>query len=44
MCSPNTFDLLIAVVPKKGSVFVLQVDCWKATLLGDKLDSRKVGL
>ncbi|KAI5414929.1 hypothetical protein KIW84_040402 [Lathyrus oleraceus] len=32
------------VVPKKGSVFVIQVDCWKVTLHGDKLDSRKVGL
>ncbi|XP_058778401.1 ribonuclease MRP protein subunit POP4 [Vicia villosa] len=32
------------VVPKKGSVFRLQVDCWKVTLHGDKLDSRKVGL
>jgi len=33
-----------AVVPKKGSVFVFQVDCWKVTLHGDKLGSRKVGL
>ncbi|PHU06625.1 hypothetical protein BC332_23114 [Capsicum chinense] len=28
------------VVPKKLSVFMLQVDCWKVTLLGDKLSSR----
>lgn len=39
-----TEDNKFRVVPKKGSVFVLQVDCWKATLIGDKLDSRKVGL
>ncbi|MED6122849.1 hypothetical protein PIB30_043693, partial [Stylosanthes scabra] len=32
------------VVPKKGSVFVFQVDCWKVTVHGDKLSSRKIGL
>lgn len=30
----------IAVVPKKLSVFMLQADGWKVTLLGDKLSSR----
>ncbi|KAF3623088.1 putative interactor of constitutive active ROPs 2, chloroplastic-like isoform 1 [Capsicum annuum] len=30
------------VVPKKLSVFMLQVDCWKVTLLGDKLSSRNM--
>ncbi|XP_055812396.1 ribonuclease MRP protein subunit POP4-like [Solanum dulcamara] len=30
------------VVPKKLSVFMLQVDCWKVTLLGDKLTSRNM--
>ncbi|CAJ2650832.1 unnamed protein product [Trifolium pratense] len=39
-----TEDNKFKVVPKKGSVFVVQVDCWKVTMLGDKLDSRKVGL
>lgn len=39
-----TEDNKYRVVPKKGSVFVFQVDCWKITLHGDKLDSRKVGL
>ncbi|KAK7366622.1 hypothetical protein VNO80_08617 [Phaseolus coccineus] len=39
-----TEDDKFRVVPKKGSVFVLQVDCWKVTLHGDKLGSRKVGL
>lgn len=29
-----------AVVPKKSSVFIFQWDCWKVTLLGDKLSSR----
>ncbi|XP_044472611.1 uncharacterized protein LOC123201262 [Mangifera indica] len=32
------------VVPKKDSVFIFQVDCWKITLLGNKLTSRNVGL
>ncbi|CAI9098071.1 OLC1v1034640C4 [Oldenlandia corymbosa var. corymbosa] len=35
-----TEDNKFRVVPKKLSVFVLQVDCWKITLLGDKLASR----
>ncbi|ESW29028.1 hypothetical protein PHAVU_002G038100 [Phaseolus vulgaris] len=39
-----TEDDKFRVVPKKGSVFVFQVDCWKVTLHGDKLSSRKVGL
>ncbi|BAT74364.1 hypothetical protein VIGAN_01201900 [Vigna angularis var. angularis] len=39
-----TEDDKFRVVPKKGSVFVFQVDCWKVTLHGDKLGSRKVGL
>lgn len=32
------------VVPKKVSVFMFRVDCWKITLLGDKLSSRNLGL
>uniref|UniRef100_A0A251K5Z6 Uncharacterized protein n=1 Tax=Manihot esculenta TaxID=3983 RepID=A0A251K5Z6_MANES len=32
------------VVPKKCSVFIFQVDCWKITLQGDKLTSRNLGL
>ncbi|WCJ34546.1 ribonuclease P family protein [Euphorbia peplus] len=36
-------DNQFRVVPKKFSVFVFQVDCWKITLHGDKLCSRKVG-
>ncbi|KAG6515465.1 uncharacterized protein LOC121971008 isoform X1 [Zingiber officinale] len=28
------------VVPKVGSVFIFQADCWKITLLGDKLSKR----
>ncbi|XP_020230124.1 ribonuclease P protein subunit p29 [Cajanus cajan] len=39
-----TEDNKFRVVPKKVSVFVFQVDCWKVTLHGDKLGSRKVGL
>ncbi|CAJ1926691.1 unnamed protein product [Sphenostylis stenocarpa] len=39
-----TEDDKFRVVPKKVSVFVFQVDCWKVTLNGDKLGSRKVGL
>lgn len=31
------------VVPKKGSVFIFQVDTWKITLHGDKLISRSLG-
>ena len=30
-----------AVVPKAGSVFVLQADRWKFTLIGDKLSPRE---
>ncbi|XP_047342250.1 ribonuclease MRP protein subunit POP4 [Impatiens glandulifera] len=30
------------VVPKKHSVFVLQLDCWKITLVGDQLTSRTI--
>ncbi|KAK7356348.1 hypothetical protein VNO80_15618 [Phaseolus coccineus] len=37
-----TEDDKFRVVPKKGSVFVFQVDCWKVTLHGDKLGSRKI--
>ncbi|KAI4295312.1 hypothetical protein L6164_035371 [Bauhinia variegata] len=39
-----TEDNKFRVVPKKVSVFVFQVDCWKITLHGDKLSSRKLGL
>ncbi|WMV59056.1 hypothetical protein MTR67_052441 [Solanum verrucosum] len=35
-----TEDNKFQVVPKKLSEFMLQVDCWKVTLLGDKLISR----
>lgn len=35
-------DNKFQVVPKKLSVFMLQVDCWKVTLLGDKLISRNM--
>ncbi|XP_071707616.1 ribonuclease MRP protein subunit POP4 [Rutidosis leptorrhynchoides] len=38
-----TKDDKFKVVLKKISVFMLQVDCWKITLHGDKLTSRKVG-
>ncbi len=31
-------------MPKKMSVFIFQVDCWKVTLHGDKLTSRNLGL
>jgi ribonuclease P protein subunit POP4 len=30
-----------AVVPKAGSVFILQADCWKVTLIGDKLSPKE---
>jgi hypothetical protein len=29
-----------AVVPKAGSVFILQADCWEVTLIGDKLSPK----
>ncbi|RVW39767.1 Ribonuclease P protein subunit p29 [Vitis vinifera] len=32
------------IVPKKGSVFIFQADCWKVTLQGDKLTSRNLAL
>ncbi|KAL5740724.1 hypothetical protein ACOSQ2_029904 [Xanthoceras sorbifolium] len=38
-----TQDNKLRVVPKKASVFIFQVDCWKITLLGDKLTSRNLG-
>ncbi|GAB2235734.1 hypothetical protein Drorol1_Dr00026174 [Drosera rotundifolia] len=37
-----TQDNKFKVVPKMGSVFILQADCWKVTLLGDKLVSRNI--
>ncbi|GFP83750.1 ribonuclease p protein subunit p29 [Phtheirospermum japonicum] len=37
-----TQDNKFRVVPKKGSVFVLQADCWKVTLHGDRLASRNL--
>ncbi|GER54321.1 galactosylgalactosylxylosylprotein 3-beta-glucuronosyltransferase, partial [Striga asiatica] len=37
-----TQDNKFRVVPKKGSVFVLQADCWKITLQGDKIASRNL--
>ncbi|XP_024028738.1 ribonuclease P protein subunit p29 [Morus notabilis] len=39
-----TQDDKFRVVPKKFSVFVFQVDCWKVTLQGDKLTSRDTPL
>ncbi|XP_017241828.1 ribonuclease MRP protein subunit POP4 isoform X1 [Daucus carota subsp. sativus] len=38
-----TADNKLHVVPKKASVFMLQADCWKITLLGDELRSRNMG-
>lgn len=43
----ETFSVISAdnklhVVPKKASVFMLQADCWKITLLGDELRSRNM--
>lgn len=38
-----THENKFQVVPKKPSVFILQVDCWKITLHGDKLTSRNIG-
>lgn len=38
-----TKDNKYKVVVKKLSVFMLQIDCWKITLHGDKLTSRKIG-
>ncbi|XP_024190774.1 ribonuclease P protein subunit p29 isoform X3 [Rosa chinensis] len=38
-----TEDDQFRVVPKRFSVFVFQVDCWKITLHGDKLTSRNLG-
>ncbi|XP_017619065.1 ribonuclease MRP protein subunit POP4 isoform X1 [Gossypium arboreum] len=35
-----TQDNKFRVVPKKLSIFIFQVDCWKITLQGDKLTSR----
>lgn len=37
-----TQDNKFKVVPKKLSVFVLQADCWKITLHGDRLVSRNL--
>ncbi|XP_065856489.1 ribonuclease MRP protein subunit POP4 [Euphorbia lathyris] len=37
-----TEDNQFRVVPKKFSIFIFQVDCWKITLQGDKL-SRNLG-
>uniref|UniRef100_A0A0E0HFW3 Ribonuclease P protein subunit p29 n=1 Tax=Oryza nivara TaxID=4536 RepID=A0A0E0HFW3_ORYNI len=34
-------DNRFRVVPKAGSVFILQADCWKVTLIGDKLSPRE---
>lgn len=39
-----TQDDKFRVVPKKGSVFIFQADCWKVTLQGDKLTSRNLAL
>lgn len=44
----ETFSVISAdnklhVVRKKASVFMLQADCWKITLLGDELRSRNMG-
>lgn len=37
-----TQDDKFRVVPKRASVFIFQVDCWKITLQGDKLASRNI--
>ncbi|KAG8376520.1 hypothetical protein BUALT_Bualt09G0071900 [Buddleja alternifolia] len=37
-----THDNKFRVVPKRFSVFVLQADCWKITLHGDKFASRNL--
>ncbi|GJN14688.1 hypothetical protein PR202_gb01543 [Eleusine coracana subsp. coracana] len=34
-------DNCFRVVPKAGSVFILQADCWKVTLIGDKLSPKE---
>ncbi|KAL6610354.1 hypothetical protein ACP70R_040323 [Stipagrostis hirtigluma subsp. patula] len=34
-------DNRFRVVPKAGSVFILQADCWKVTLIGDKLSPKE---
>lgn len=34
-------DNRFRVVPKAGSVFILQADCWKVTLIGDNLSPRE---
>lgn len=44
----ETFEIItqddkFRVVPKNVSVFMLQADCWKITLHGDKLTSRNMG-
>ncbi|GLT47892.1 hypothetical protein SLA2020_215470 [Shorea laevis] len=39
-----TQDDKFQVVPKRVSVFIFQVDCWKITLQGDKLASRNFSL
>ncbi|KAK6290331.1 hypothetical protein POUND7_001872 [Theobroma cacao] len=39
-----TQDDQFRVVPKKVSVFIFQVDCWRIILQGDKLTSRNLGL
>ncbi|XP_021289467.1 ribonuclease P protein subunit p29 [Herrania umbratica] len=39
-----TQDDQFRVVPKKVSVFIFQLDCWRITLQGNKLTSRNIGL
>ncbi|KAL6841280.1 hypothetical protein ACP4OV_028798 [Aristida adscensionis] len=34
-------DNRFRAVPKAGSVFILQADCWKVTLIGDKLSPKE---
>ncbi|CAD6333542.1 unnamed protein product [Miscanthus lutarioriparius] len=34
-------DNRFRVVPKAGSVFILKADCWKITLIGNKLSPRE---
>ncbi|XAR50990.1 Ribonuclease P [Bertholletia excelsa] len=38
-----TEDNKFRVVPKKPSIFMFPVDCWKVTLYGDKIVSRNAG-
>ncbi|CAL4926024.1 unnamed protein product [Urochloa decumbens] len=34
-------DNRFRVIPKAGSIFILQADCWRVTLIGDKLSPKE---